>query len=303
MSDTGYLEYPERRLGYDHQLYQWEILFDREPKAPGKLAVIPVVPVQWFPFKRGAAFPPMGAPSKEHPDYREWSWKDYGARVGIFRILATLNSAGATPTIAIDAESCRRYPRIVEEIGRQNLDVVAHGVSAADVHHDGLEIDAERALIDESVTTVRDATGRTVDGWLSPSRSTSRNTHQLLAGAGISYTLDWANDDLPYPLSTTESTVTSLPLSHELHDVNSIWQLRHTAPEWADQVRDSVSMLAAEAAESGNRTLGLILTPWLLGQAHRVPSLRRALAAVTETPGASWASMQQALRSPRAAAS
>ncbi|MGI9657337.1 MAG: hypothetical protein ACR2OD_00390, partial [Gaiellaceae bacterium] len=110
----------------------------------------------------------------------------------------------------------------------------------------------------------------------------------LLAEAGISHSLDWANDDLPYLFHTSQQSVVSVPLSHELHDVNSIWQLHHTAPEWADQVSDSVTILANEVMRHGNRTLGLTLTPWLLGQPHRVPSLRRALAAVTDTGSARW---------------
>lgn len=279
----GYLDYPKRTRGYDESFYEWEILPGRalpEWPAGNGLAAIAIVPLQTFRFDAPSApYRPAGAPSKEYPDYREWSWKDYGLRVGVFRVFDELDRRGLRATVAIDAETARRCPRLVEEALGRGYDFVAHGTNGTDVLHDGLEEDVERELITEALETVSSAIGKPVRGWLSPGRSLSRRTPELLAAAGVEYLLDWACDDAPVRVRAGEADLVGVPLSHEINDVNSIWQMHHTAPEWAEQVEDSIELLAGER-EQGGRVIGLTATPWLVGQPHRVPSLRRALDAV-----------------------
>lgn len=297
-----YLQYPLRRRGYDHDRYAWEILSDRPPvRWPGdaRVALLVVVPLQWFWFDGRAAFAPLGAPSKEYPDYREWSWKDYGMRVGVFRVLDALERFGVTATVAADAESCRRYPRVLDEVRGRGLELVAHGLSAGDLHHDGLTEGEERRLVSEAIGVVSELAGAPVRGWLSPSRAESGRTIDLLAEHGLDYVLDWANDDLPYALRARTGELTSVPLSYELLDVNAIWQLRHTAPEWSEQVADAAALIHAEASSASGRLLALTVTPWLLGQPHRIPYLEHALAKATEPDGvwpASGASIVDACR-------
>ncbi len=283
--DEPYLEYPLRRRGYDHDHYAWETIVSRPlPTWPGHAptALLVVVPLQWFRFDGQSAFAPLGGPSKEYPDYREWSWKDYGMRVGLFRVLDVLERFGVRATVAADAETCRRYPRVLDEARSRGLEVVAHGRSANDLHHDGLTETEERSLIAEAVEVVSQAAGEPARGWLSPSRTQSARTAGLLAEHGLEYVLDWANDDAPYRLHAGGGQLVSLPLSYELLDVNSIWQLRHTAPQWAEQVADAAALIDGEGRRDGGRLLALTITPWLLGQPHRIPHLEFALAKVTE---------------------
>lgn len=283
--DDPYLAYPLRRRGYDHDRYEWEPIGSRPlPTWPGDAhaALLVVVPLQWFRFDGHGALAPLGGPSKEYPDYREWSWKDYGMRVGLFRVLDVLERLSVRATVAADAETCRRYPRALDEARARGLELAAHGKSANDLHHDGLSEAQERALIAEAVETVSQAAGEPARGWLSPSRTQSERTASLLVEHGLDYVLDWANDDAPYRLNAGGGQLVSLPLSYELHDVNAIWQLRHTAPEWAEQVADAAALIDTEGREEGGRLLALTVTPWLLGQPHRIPHLERALARVTE---------------------
>lgn len=289
MTGDGYLEYPHRRRGYDQDRYDWEILFQRPaPAWPGgkTLAAFVVLPLQWFRWNHdGKPIRPLGAPSKEHPDYREWSWKDYGHRVGLFRVLDLLDRYGLRATAAIDAETCRHYPRVVEELRRRGIELACHGLSASDVHHEGLDEDVERARIAEALEVVGAAAGRPVRGWLSPALSESLRTPDMLAEAGIDYLCDWGNDDLPYPFRAGGRELVSLPVPMELHDVNLIWQLHHTAPEWAEQLVDAIDLLHEEARTRGARTLSFTLTPWLVGQPHRIPHVERVLASLAARPG------------------
>ena len=282
----GYLDYPLRKRGYDHDFYDWKMLPERAfpawPEGNG-LAIFAVVPLQTFRFDAAAApYRPAGAPSKEYPDYREWSLKDYGLRVGAFRVFDELDKRGIPASVAIDAETARRCPRIVAEALRRGYEFVAHGTNGSDVIHEELDGQEEQRLIGDAIASVGEAAGAPVRGWLSPGRTHSRRTPDNLSAAGVEYLLDWAQDDAPVRMRTGTRTrgLLSLPLSHELNDVNSISQMHHTAPAWAAQVEDSVALLANER-ESGGRVLGLTLTPWLVGQPHRIPSLRRALDAVT----------------------
>ena len=73
----------------------------------------------------------------------------------------------------------------------------------------------------------------------------------------------------------------AVPLSHEINDVNSIWQMHHTAPAWAEQVADSAALLARER-DQGGRVIAVTTTPWLVGQPHRIPALRKALDAIRD---------------------
>ena len=284
MSPTdGYLDYPLRQRGYDHDFYEWKPLHERAlpiwPEGNG-LAAFAVVPLQTFRFDAGAApYRPAGAPSKEYPDYREWSLKDYGLRVGAFRVFDELDRRSIPATVAIDAETCRRCPRIVDEALHRGYELVAHGTNGSEVIHDALDPRAEQQLISSAVEAVGHASGAPVRGWLSPGRTHSRRTPDNLSATGIEYMLDWAHDDAPVRMRAGPHDLVALPLSHELNDVNSISQMHHTAPDWAAQVEDSVALLADERV-SGGRVLGLTLTPWLLGQPHRIPSLRRALDAL-----------------------
>ena len=284
-ASDGYLEYPLRQRGYDHDFYDWKPLPERAlpewPQGNG-LAAFVVVPLQTFRFDASAApYRPAGAPSKEYPDYREWSLKDYGLRVGAFRVFDELDKRGIPATVAIDAETCRRCPRIVEEALGRGYELIAHGTNGSDVIHEGLDELVEQRLIGSAIEAVGQASGVPVRGWLSPGRTHSRRTPDYLSAAGIEYLLDWAQDDAPVRMPARPRALVALPLSHELNDVNSISQMHHTAPDWAAQVEDSIALLAEERA-SGGRLLGLTLTPWLVGQPHRIPSLRRALDAVTD---------------------
>ena len=282
-SGDGYLDYPLRREGYDHDFYAWETLPGRAlPSWPGGsgLAAFVVVPLQTFRFDAAAApYRPANAPSKEYPDYREWSLKEYGLRVGAFRIFDELDRRGIPATIAIDAETCRRCPRVVAEALERGYELVAHGRNGSDVIHEGLDESAERDLIERAVAAVSEAAGTPATGWLSPGRTHSARTPDILSEAGIEYTLDWAQDDAPVRVRARPRDIQALPLSHELTDVQAITTMRFTAPEWASEVEDAVALLRDESAH-GSRLLGLTLTPWLVGQPHRVPSLRRALDAV-----------------------
>jgi peptidoglycan/xylan/chitin deacetylase (PgdA/CDA1 family) len=132
------------------------------------------------------------------------------------------------------------------------------------------------------------ATGTPVKGWHSPGRSHSPNTLALLAQNGFEYVTDWANDDMPYTVTTNEGPLCAMPLTYEWSDRLLLAQHNLTVEDYADQVLQAFARLVAEAGQyRSGRILSLSVTPWILGYPHRIAVLKRLLGRILES-GSVW---------------
>ena len=147
----------------------------------------------------------------------------------------------------------------------------------------------------DATLRLRELTGQPVRGWLSPGKLNSPNTPDLIANEGVEYFCDWVNDELPYRWNVASGELWSMPLSTEISDTFTLVDNLHSEESWADQVCDAADLLHAEAADQGGRILTLTLTPWLLGQPHRMKHLERVLDHVTSLSGVWSASGSQIL--------
>ena len=287
--DRSYLEYPRRRYGMDHARYEWSMLTDRRPvQWPGgkRLALWVNVALQFFPLnQQGKPFPPTGGMTTAYPDLRHYTLREYGNRVGIYRFLEAFDRFGIRPTFAVSARLAERYPPLLRRLVERGDEVACHGWHMDAPHCGGMDPAAEEGLVERSLATLRSLTGQPVQGWLSPSRSQSANTPDLLAKHGIRYMCDWVNDDMPYAFATSAGPLVAMPLSLELEDAFIIHGNLHSEREYAEQVRDAFDFLYAEAAEQGGRLLALSLHPWVLGQPHRIGWLEEVLAYITGHDG------------------
>lgn len=280
--DPRYLEYPLRRYGMDHDRYDWSMLARRPAVAwPGgaKVALWVNVAVQFFPLNQsGKPFPPPGGMTTAYPDLRHFTLRDYGNRVGVFRCLEALDRFDVTPTFSVNAAIAQRCPTLLDRLAERGNEILASSWHMDSLHHGGLPAEREAALIERSLHSLRTATGLAVEGWLSPARSQSRNTPDLLAAQGVRYMGDWLNDDMPYGFRTQQGELVALPLSLELEDRFVIQDNLHSEWEYAQQVEDACDYLLEEAASTGHgRLLALSIHPWLLGQPHRIGALERVL--------------------------
>ena len=200
MISDDYLKYPKRRYGMDHDRYDWSILSDRKPiQWPGgaRIALWVTVSLQWFPLdQQGKPFKPLGSLQTAYPDLRHYTLRDYGNRVGIYRIMKALERHGIRASAPVNAAVAARYPSLVKEIAARGWELVGHGLDMDRLHYEGMADEA--AAISRSLEILRKH-GK-VRGWLSPAKSESHQTLDLLAGAGIEYVCDWVNDDMPYPM-------------------------------------------------------------------------------------------------------
>jgi len=215
------------------------------------------------------------------PDYRTWTQREYGNRVGIFRVLDMLDRHAIRASVAIGASACERYPALVAEVTRRGFEVLAHGTHATRIISSKMTDAEQRATIAASIEAVTRATGSTPKGWLSQDQGEAQNTPALLAEAGIDYLVDWSNDDQAYLM---QPGLVSIPHQIEWDDIVLFWLRRVETWRYPDLVEEAARRLADEGAISG-RNFGLSIHPWLFGMAHRIRYLEEALRRLRKIDG------------------
>lgn len=236
-----------------------------------------------------------------NPDWRSWSQREYGLRIGAHRLIDTLAGAGVPVAVAANAMVLPRVPELVQAFSAAGAEWLGHGLAATRLMHSGQPLEVQRAQVRDSLRAIREATGQEARGWLSQDWGTTPDTYALLAEAGIAYTLDWGNDDQPYWMTPTGMAapeaaaaggrpLLALPFSSEWDDVQCQW-LRNKEPwDHAQLVLDAARRLAAECAREGRAAvMGLGLHPWVWGMPSRIAYLRRMLADLNGIAGLQWA--------------
>lgn len=219
-----------------------------------------------------------GALGSNFPDYLNYSHREYGNRIGVFRILDALDRHGLKATVAANAMLAERYPRLIEDCVRRGHEIAGHGISATRMITSRMSEEEERGVIERSLAAIEATAGRRPDGWFGQDFNQSTRTPALLAEAGLSYAADWPNDDQPYALKLGRPLI-AMPNQAEWDDSQAMAIRRVSPPRWRDVVVEGFDYLHEEASPSASVfTLGL--HPWLTGQAHRIRYLDEALAAM-----------------------
>ena len=279
--DASYLKYEKRRYGMDHERYAWSQLHTR-PKVTwpsGARVALWVIPaLEWFPLDmKGKPFKPPGAMVTSYPDLRHYTLRDYGNRVGIFRILKALESRGIKASMATNAAVAVRYPALIKACVDQGHEIIANGLDMDHLHYEGLAVDEEKRLVNAALDILRRVSGQTVRGWLSPAKSESNATPDLVAAAGCDYLCDWVNDDMPYAFNTASGAITAMPHPCDIDDYQILINNHHTEDDFRDALIDQFDVLYQESATQGGRVMAIALHPWITGQPYRIGVLEQAL--------------------------
>jgi peptidoglycan/xylan/chitin deacetylase (PgdA/CDA1 family) len=213
------------------------------------------------------------------PDPLNYGWRDYGARVGIWRTIESLDRYDIRPSVLLNSMVIDHYPHLVTAGLQRDWVWLAHGQTNSVLHAE-LSVDEERRVLAEIADAIADATGHRPRGWMGPGLTETRNTPKLLAENGFHYVLDWTNDDQPYPL--TVPGMISVPYSVELNDL-LIFAKGITGPEFVQMVRDQYEQLHADSETSG-RVMALALHPFVIGQPFRHKYLDQALSFLAAQP-------------------
>jgi peptidoglycan/xylan/chitin deacetylase (PgdA/CDA1 family) len=211
------------------------------------------------------------------PDVPAWSARDYGNRVGVFRLMQVLDRYGMRGTVALNSDLCAYHPEIIAEGQKRAWEWMGHNESNTRRLNEAAP-DEEAGIIQRTLATIAKATGTRPVGWLGSGLQETWNTPDLLAAEGCEYVSDWTNDDQPY-IMTLEGgrRLVAMPYSHEINDKPVFEKMHRTADEFKDMICRQFDVLYREGAESG-RVMAIALHPYLTGVPHRIDAFDAALA-------------------------
>ena len=209
------------------------------------------------------------------PDVPVYCIRDYGARVGVWRIIEVLERHGIRATVALNSEVCDAYPQIIEETMKLRWEFMGHNQSNTR-RLNQIPAEEERRVIHDTLVRIEKATNKKPAGWLSSGLQETWNTLDYLAEEGCRYVSDWVNDDQPYLMNINGKPLVSIPYSFELNDIYGFVEQRRTADEFDDMIRRQFNVLYREGASSG-RVMAIAVHPYIIGMPHRIDALSSAL--------------------------
>jgi allantoinase len=253
-----------------------------------RAAVAVVVSAEYYEMQPPAnAFMPPNLPGGfgkgPYPDFRNYSARAYGNRVGIFRLLDALDRYKVKASVALDALTVTLCPQLVPHIRRRDLEIVAHGQSVTRVISSRMSEAEEHDYIFSALATIEAATGVRPRGWHGAEYGESARTPGLLAKLGIKYVLDWPNDEQPVRMVTPHGPMLSIPMLIDFDDVYALFHRKLTIARWQRAVEEAVAQIVEDSSDSG-RLLVLNLHPWLTGHPFRVRFVEALLQHLTQQP-------------------
>lgn len=256
--------------------YDYSPIITRKPfKLPrqAKVAVWVVPNIEYFDI--GLPLPSTMVSKAIVPDVKNYAARDYGTRIGIWRLMEVLDKHSIKATVALNSGVCDHYPIIIEEGKKRGWEFMGHGTTNS-MHLNGLTKAEERQVITSTLDTIAQTAGERPRGWLSPGLSETFNSPDILAEEGIRYLCDWCNDDQPYPMKVKKGSLISIPYSLDINDI-PIFIEQHLAPnQFYEIVKDQFDTLYQEGANQA-RIMAIALHPFIIGVPFRIGWLDKAL--------------------------
>jgi allantoinase len=247
-----------------------------------RLVVWPVLALEHWdiarPMARMVIPPPQGQPLQ--PDHPNWSWHEYGMRVGFWRLRRVFDRVGVRPTVTLNARTCETYPAAVQACMDSGWELNAHSYDQVPMH----KLDDERHTIARAIELIEEFSGTRPRGWFGPGLTQTYDTIDHLSEAGIEYIGDWACDDEPVTLTTTHKPIVALPYNFELHDIVVTALQHHRSEEMDLRTMDHFECLYEESAERA-KIMSVAHHPYLSGSPHRIRYIERLWAELLARPG------------------
>jgi allantoinase len=266
--------------------YDDSFITERKPfKWPGNntLAIwfAPNVEVWQFDSAFGVGITPN--PSNYVPDVFNYAWREYGMRVGLWRLADVFDGAGVKATVALNSQVCEVFPRAVEEMKKRGWEFMGHGTTNS-ITLANLPAEQERDTIKGILKTIEQATGKRPRGWLGAGLIETYNTLDILAEEGVVYCGDWNNDDQPYAMKVKSGKMFAIPYCNEINDIPLYIRKGYTGEQYLRSVIDQFDALYADSRKQP-RVMGVPLHPMISGQPLRIKYLQRAIAHMKEHQG------------------
>lgn len=213
------------------------------------------------------------------PDVMGYAYRDYGNRVGHWRMMEVMDACGVRGTVSLNVAVCEHHPEIIESMVARDWELMSHGIYNTRYTYAMDEAD-ERAMIEDVIETIRKHSGQQVAGWLSPALTNTERTMDLLAEYGIRYTCDLFHDDQPQPVKVNNGQLISVPYSLEMNDTVVLLFESGSPRYYADILKRQFDQLYAEGADNG-KVMCIPLHPFVIGQPHRIKPFAEALEYIT----------------------
>ena len=251
----------------------YSAIVDRPPlRLPGRARVVvwTIVNLEVWDIARAMARQVLPAPTGAVllPDVPNWSWHEYGMRVGFWRFEELFRRLRIRPTLALNARVCVDYPRVAQACLDAGWEFMGHSYEQGPIH---LEKD-QPAMIARSLDTIEKFTGKRPLGWLGPGLTQTLDTPENLAAAGVKYIGDWVYDDEPTEIATASGPLVTLPYSVETNDIPMMLVQHHEAAYWTRKCLDAFERYYEEGA-SRAKIMAIAIHPYISGQPFRIKYL------------------------------
>jgi len=245
-------------------------IVDRPPlRLPGgaRVVVWTIVNLEVWDIGRPMARQILPAPTGQVllPDVPNWSWHEYGMRVGFWRFHGLFERLGICPTLSINARVCDDYERVAAAARDAGWEFMGHAWDQMPIH----KHDDQRGMIHRSMDRLQQFTGTRPVGWLGPGLTQTLDTPELLREAGVQYIGDWVWDDEPCEIATAHGPLVTLPYTVELNDIPTMIVQHHESAYWATRCKDTFDRLHQEGADRA-KIMAIAIHPYISGQPHRI---------------------------------
>ncbi|MFG1427395.1 polysaccharide deacetylase family protein [Roseixanthobacter glucoisosaccharinicivorans] len=253
----------------------YSAIVDRPPlKLPGTARVVlwTIVNFEVWDIARPMARQVLPAPTGQVllPDVPNWSWHEYGMRVGAWRFFKLYEKLGIRPTLSINARVTEDYERVAAQARDAGWEFMGHAYDQGPIHKQ----EDQRGMIFRSMDILEKFTGKRPKGWLGPGLTQTLETPENLAEAGVKYIGDWVWDDEPCDITTAKGPLVTLPYTVEHNDIPMMAVAHHESPYWVQRFKDSIDRLHAEGADRA-KVLAVAIHPYISGQPHRIKYLEQ----------------------------
>ena len=259
-----------------------------------RLAIWVAPNLEFFPLTKPLAASPLQKTPEKAPTIRTWGVRDYGNRVGVFRLMDLLSKYGVRATASLNADLCEQHPQIVEDAVKLGWEFLAHNRTNA-VWLSAIPPDEERDFIRYCTERVARATGKRPTGWLSSAMDETWNTLDHLVAEKFLYVTDWVNDDQPYRMQAGGGEIVYLPYSYEVNDNAQIAGRLATIDDFELMIKRSFDVLYREGEESA-RVMAICLHPFISGVPHRIAGLDAAFRYICDHNDVWWATGEEIVR-------
>ncbi len=230
------------------------------------------------------------------PDFPNFTWREYGQRIGIWRLIDLFDELGVAASCTANAVTFERRREMTDAVLARGWELLAHNWEQGELLTDYANDPArEREIVLRTLAAYEQHVGRKAPGWLSSSLRSTLQTADILAEHGCLFYCDLMNDDQPYPLSTPNGPILSIPYSNEINDFTLLTRRGHTTDEFRDILIEELDVLHAEGAATA-RIMNVGLHPHVSGRAYRIRALREFLVHAKSLPGVWWPTREELAR-------